>query len=49
MDRLPARGGFALKALTRLRRVELRAPGIAFLGGALFAMTYLTIRASTAR
>lgn len=43
---LPLAGGFALKALTRLQRVERRAPGIAFLAGALFAVAYLGTRAS---
>ncbi|MBK9519120.1 MAG: hypothetical protein IPO09_17580 [Anaeromyxobacter sp.] len=40
----PLAGGLALKATTRLQRVELRAPGIAFLGGVLFALAYLTMR-----
>lgn len=44
----PLAGGFALKALTRLQRVELRAPGVAFLGGALFALAYLAMRTSAA-
>lgn len=44
----PLAGGFALKALTRLQRVELRAPGVAFLGGTLFALAYLTMRTSAA-